>query len=209
MVLAMTGICHAAGFPLAETAALANTAAGLEIERFGVTPVTRKELLAEIDGEPCKKHVTLEEMGDLAASYRRQGRRVVFTNGCFDLLHVGHVAYLQQAGKLGDVLIVAINSDASVRKVKGPERPIIGQRDRAAMLGALSCVDHVLVFEEDTPHRVLEHLRPDILVKGATTRTVVGREVVARYGGSVRILDGAGDVSTTIIVNRIREPSCT
>ena len=110
---------------------------------------------------------------------------------------------------LGDVLVVAVNSDAVVRRLKGPERPIVGQRDRAAMLGALSCVDHVLVFEEDTPHRVLERLRPDMLVKGGTTKTVVGKEVVARYGGSVRILAAVPDASTTSIVSRIREPSCT
>ncbi|MBC8874771.1 MAG: bifunctional heptose 7-phosphate kinase/heptose 1-phosphate adenyltransferase [Planctomycetes bacterium] len=232
MVLAMTGLCHAAGFPFTETAVLANVAAGLEIERLGVTPVTRKEILAEFEKreetgtgsdhddrclspfpdqhpERSNKVVTLEQMADLAASYRRQRRRLVFTNGCFDLLHVGHVTFLEQSAELGDVLIVAINSDASVSRLKGPERPIIRECDRAAMLAALSCVDHVLVFEEDTPHRVLERLRPDILVKGGTTKTVVGREVVIRYGGSVRILEGVPDASTTTIVNRIREPSCT
>ena len=232
MVLAMTGLCHAAGLSFTETAVLANVAAGLEIERLGVTPVTRKEILAELekreetgtgsnqddwclspfpahDPERSNKLVTLEERADLAADYRAHGQRLVFTNGCFDLLHAGHVTYLQQAVKLGDVLIVAINSDTSVTRLKGPERPIIRERDRAAMLAALSCVDRVLVFEEDAPHRVLERLRPDILVKGGTTKTVVGKEVVARYGGAVRILDGVPDASTTSIVNRIREPACT
>jgi len=287
MVLAMTGLCHAACFPFTETAALANVAAGLEIERFGVTPVTRKEILAELEkreekgtgsdqddrclspfpvrqgrhnvrrGSPdpavpsterspanqnpdpsrqtcaqrlwgesfdsyiakrnengpapfqSNKLVTLEQMADLAAGYRAHKQRIVLTNGCFDLLHMGHVTYLEQAAELGDVLIVAINSDASVTRLKGPERPIIRERDRAALLAALSCVDFVLVFEEDTPHRVLERLRPDILVKGGTTKQVVGKEVVARYGGSVRVLTGVPDASTTSIVSRIREPSCT
>ena len=232
MVLGVTGLCHAARLPLTETAALANVAAGLEIERFGVAPVTRDEIRAELEKreetgtgsnqddwclspfpahapERSNKVVTLEQMADLAADYRAHGRCIVFTYGCFDLLHAGHVTYLQQAAQLGDVLIVAINSDASVTRLKGPDRPIIRERDRAAMLAALSCIDHVLLFEEDTPHRVLECLRPDILVKGGTTKTVVGNEVVARYGGSVRVLDGVPDASTTSIVSRIREPSCT
>jgi len=209
MVLAMTGLSYAAGLSFAETAVLANVAAGLEIERFGVAPVTRQQIRTELNGDAKHKQVTLEEMAGLAESYRANGRCIVFANGCFDLLHMGHVTYLEQAAELGDVLIVAINSDASVTRLKGPERPIIRDRDRAAMLAALSCVHHVLVFDEDTPHHVLERLRPDILVKGGTTKTVVGKEVVARYGGSVRILDGLPDASTTSIVSRIREPACT
>jgi rfaE bifunctional protein nucleotidyltransferase chain/domain len=167
---------------LREAVELANVAAGLEVERVGVVPVTRREI-AEAAGltvgpgrrtgpsvavpwrrasNPVRrpgstKVVTLDEMAALAAAYRREGKTVVFTNGCFDLLHVGHVTYLEQAATLGDVLAVAVNSDASVRRLgKCPERPIVPEADRAAMLAALACVDHVLIFDEATPHRLLE-----------------------------------------------------
>ena len=227
MVLGMTGLCHAACFPFTETAALANVAAGLEIERFGVAPVTRDEIRTELTHQKaigshqgdrctspfpglgrCNKVVTLEQMADLAARYRAHGQRVVFTNGCFDLLHVGHVTYLEQAGKLGDVLVVAINSDAGARRLKGPDRPVIRQQDRAAMLAALACVDHVLVFAQDTPHELLRGIRPDVLVKGGTTREVIGREVVESYGGRVYLTGEIDGVSTTGIVSQIKEPTC-
>jgi D-beta-D-heptose 7-phosphate kinase/D-beta-D-heptose 1-phosphate adenosyltransferase len=145
-------------------------------------------------------------MAALAAGYRREGQTVVLTNGCFDLLHVGHVTYLEQAATLGDVLVVAVNSDASVRRLsKGPDRPIVPQADRAAMLAALSCVDHVLIFEEDTPHRLLEAIRPDVLVKGGTytVEQVVGREIVERYGGRVCVTGVQPGVSTTRLVAEI------
>jgi len=136
---------------------------------------------------------------------RRNGETIVFTNGCFDLLHMGHVRYLQQARKMGSCLIVAINSDNSVRRLKGPSRPVIGQDERAEMLGALECVDYVTIFEEDTPEALLEMLRPDILVKGGTTTVVVGREIVEGYGGKVLTLPPVEGLSTTRIINRILE----
>ena len=146
-------------------------------------------------------------MARLAGDYRREGKRVVFTNGCFDLLHVGHVTYLEEAATLGDVLVVAINSDASVRRLgKGPDRPFVAERDCAAMLAALGCVDHVLVFEDDTPHRLLDAIRPDVLVKGGTytVEQVVGREVVERYGGRVCVTGVQPGVSTSRLVAGIR-----
>ena len=147
-------------------------------------------------------------MAALAAAYRRKGKTVVFTNGCFDLLHVGHVTYLEQAATLGDVLVVAVNSDASVRRLgKGPERPIVPEADRAAMLAALACVDHVLIFDEATPHRLLEAIRPDVLVKGGTytVEQVVGHEIVERYGGRVCVTGMRPGVSTTRLVAEIRQ----
>jgi D-beta-D-heptose 7-phosphate kinase/D-beta-D-heptose 1-phosphate adenosyltransferase len=141
-------------------------------------------------------------------SHRRaKGERVVFTNGCFDLLHMGHVTYLQQARELGHCLVVAINSDDSVRRLKGPARPIIGQAERASMLAALECVDYVTVFDEDTPIPLLQALRPDILVKGGTTDVVVGRELVESYGGRVQTLQAVDGLSTTEIINRIVGPA--
>ena len=136
---------------------------------------------------------------------RRQGlgQTVVFTNGCFDLLHMGHVRYLRQAREMGHCLVVAINSDASVSRLKGPSRPVIAESERAEMLAALECVDHVTVFDEDTPCELLELLRPDVLVKGGTTPVVVGREIVEGYGGRVLTTAAVQGLSTTQIIERI------
>ena len=144
-------------------------------------------------------------MAAFGQQQRRLGRKVVFTNGCFDLLHVGHVTYLAEAASYGDVLVVGVNSDASVRKLKGPTRPVITETDRAAMLAALACVDGVVVFEDSTPHRLLEALRPDVLVKGGTyaPSEVVGREVVEAYGGEIRVTSVVEGISTTRIVDSI------
>lgn len=207
MVLAATGLGLASGLTLAEAAPLANVAASLEIQQLGVVPVTRTELLTALSVSiTSSKLRTLEELVALTAHYRRAGKRIVLTNGCFDLLHVGHVSYLQEAARLGDVLMVAINSDESVRRLKGPARPIIGQVDRAAMLAALECVNHVLLFEEETPHALLAAIRPDVLAKGGTyTRDqVVGHEIVDAYGGQVDVLCLVGGVSTTNIVEAIQ-----
>jgi D-beta-D-heptose 7-phosphate kinase/D-beta-D-heptose 1-phosphate adenosyltransferase len=210
MVLATIGVCYAAGASVADAVRLANVAAGLEVEKIGVAVVTldemRCELLAGRHGDGVKV-VTLEQMEVLARSHRQQGRKVVFTNGCFDLLHVGHVTYLQEAADLGDVLIVAANSDESVRRLKGPSRPVIGENERARMLAALACVDHVLVFDEDTPMEMLRRIRPDVLVKGGTYAVdeVVGHEVVEAYGGEVRVTSVIGGVSTTKILDSLAE----
>ena len=126
----------------------------------------------------------------------------MFTNGCFDLLHVGHVTYLAEAARLGNVLAVGINSDAGVRRLKGPSRPVIGQSDRAAMLAALACVQYVVVFDDDTPHALLRAIRPDVLVKGGTytPEQVVGHEIVEAYGGAVRVTGVVEGISTTHIL---------
>jgi D-beta-D-heptose 7-phosphate kinase/D-beta-D-heptose 1-phosphate adenosyltransferase len=129
------------------------------------------------------------------------------TNGCFDILHAGHVAYLQQAAQEGDCLVVAINSDESVRRLdKGPERPIFPERHRAAVVAALEAVDYVVIFSETTPHALLERLRPDLLVKGGTYRRdeIVGWELVVGYGGQVKALGETQGISTTRIVSQIR-----
>ncbi|MGQ0636245.1 MAG: D-glycero-beta-D-manno-heptose 1-phosphate adenylyltransferase [Planctomycetaceae bacterium] len=211
MVLAMIGVGLAAGIDLVDIARLANIAGGLEVERVGVVPITRDEMLADIlahSRSPRDKICRLHELERHVASRRRLGQRIVVTNGCFDLLHAGHVAYLQQAAQEGDCLIVAINSDESVRRLgKGPERPIIPQEHRAAMLAALEAVDYVVVFDEATPHAMLELLRPDLLVKGGTysAEQIVGREIVEAYGGKVKPLGEIPGLSTTNIVARLRE----
>ena len=148
------------------------------------------------------KQKTLEELRRLTA-----GKKTVLANGCFDILHVGHVRYLEGAKKLGDALVVAINSDRSVRALKGPGRPILNEQERVALVSALRCVDHVVVFDEPDVSHVLEVLRPAIHAKGTdyTEATVPEREQVLAYGGQVRITGDAKDHSTKDVIRRIRE----
>lgn len=205
MVLAVLGLGLAAGLALRASLEWANAAAGLEVERFGVVPITRAELVEQsFSKPPQQKVVALEELESVVAAARRAGQTVVFTNGCFDLLHVGHVDLLQAAAGLGDLLIVALNSDASVRRLKGPDRPVVADTHRAALLAALACVDCVVIFDEDTPHRLLAALRPDVLVKGGTTAEIVGREVVEGYGGRVVRLGETEGQSTTNLLRQIQ-----
>jgi len=137
---------------------------------------------------------------------RRQGKRIVFTNGCFDLIHPGHVRYLRAAKRLGDVLVVALNSDASVRRLKGPSRPLVPERDRCEVMAALEMVDYVTIFDEDTPYELIKQLQPDVLVKGGDWKPddIVGADVVRARGGVVRSLRFAPGYSTTRLVDRIR-----
>lgn len=140
------------------------------------------------------------------AALRRRGQRVVFTNGCFDLLHPGHVRYLRAAKRLGDVLVVALNSDRSVRRLKGPTRPLVPQRDRCEVVAALEMVDFVTVFDADTPYALIAQLQPDVLVKGGDWKAaaIVGADVVRARGGRVRSLPFARGYSTTRLLERIR-----
>lgn len=140
----------------------------------------------------------------------RRRRKVVFTNGCFDLIHPGHVRYLRAARALGDLLVVGVNSDASVRRLeKGPDRPLVPERDRAEVLAALEMVDYVSIFDEDTPHALISALQPDVLVKGGDWKVadIVGSDVVRGRGGKVRSLRFAPGYSTTSLLERIRRPA--
>ncbi|MHC4982255.1 MAG: D-glycero-beta-D-manno-heptose 1-phosphate adenylyltransferase [Planctomycetota bacterium] len=205
-VLAMVALAVGEACPYEQMAALANVAGGMEVERFGVVAITRQEMLEELLRMIGLRGGKLVDRGKLVAEItrrRQRGETIAFTNGCFDLLHMGHVRYLQQARELGSCLIVAINSDDSVRRLKGPTRPVVGQQERAAILGALECVDYVTIFEEDTPIPLLEVLRPDILIKGGTTDVVVGRQAVEAYGGKVLVLEKVEGLSTTEIIDRI------
>jgi rfaE bifunctional protein nucleotidyltransferase chain/domain len=156
------------------------------------------------------KVIALDALLELRRHWRAAGRTVVWTNGCFDILHVGHVRGLQEARGLGDVLVVGVNSDASVRKLKGPARPIVPEAERAEVLAALGCVDHVLIFGEDTPREVLARLRPDVHCKGAdyappSTRPIPEAGVVRAYGGRIAFLTFSPGVSTSDIVSRIEQ----
>jgi rfaE bifunctional protein kinase chain/domain/rfaE bifunctional protein nucleotidyltransferase chain/domain len=304
MALAALGVCLASRLALPDSICIANVAAGLEVEKFGVAPVSRAELqqalvqlplpLGEgrsegeredtciatdrgsfppfvrggqggsfqatedfkLQNEKCKlqiddcrpgvstagsagssgihpagptcrsvpagrlalipnseiqnpnspsKLITASQAASLAQAARAQGRSIVFTNGCFDLLHVGHVTCLYEAAELGDLLIVALNSDASVGRLKGPGRPVIDERSRAAMLSALECVDNIVIFAEDTPIDLIRAIRPDVLVKGGTYRPeeIAGRDIVEAGGGRVQVVRHLPGVSTSAIVSAI------
>jgi D-beta-D-heptose 7-phosphate kinase/D-beta-D-heptose 1-phosphate adenosyltransferase len=163
----------------------------------------------QTDNEPLinVKLKTLPELVDLAAQARRKNLRVVFTNGCFDLLHVGHTRYLQEARALGDLLIVAINSDASVSALKGPERPLVPEQERAEVLAALACVDYLTIFDAPDPGDVIASIQPDVLAKGGDwpVERIVGREVVEARGGRVVSIPLVPGASTTGLVRRILE----
>lgn len=154
------------------------------------------------------KIVSRAEAARWVREMQARGKKVVFTNGCFDLLHPGHVAYLEQARSLGDALIVAVNTDDSVRRLhKGEDRPVNREGDRARMLAALACVDRVVLFPEDTPAEIIAELQPDVLVKGGdyTLEQIVGREVVLARGGRVEVIPFVPGYSTTELLSRIRQ----
>jgi len=211
MVLAALGVFLCGGAAHADAIQLANVAAGLEVEQIGVVTISRADLRMHLDHQAgsSSKIVDRETAAAIAAQYRTSGKRVVFTNGCYDLLHAGHVLSLSMAAAEGDVLFVGVNSDAMIRKLKGPQRPIIAEHDRMAVLAALSCVDQVILFHEETPHELLQAIRPDVLVKGGTysTEQVVGREIVEAYGGIVRVTPVVEGLSTTKILESVLERS--
>jgi len=153
--------------------------------------------------------IGLEELLVVRKRLKNEGRRVVFTNGCFDILHRGHVEYLQKAKALGDVLVVGLNTDNSVRRIKGPDRPVVEENDRAHVLAALAPVDYVCLFGGDTPYELIRALVPDILVKGADwpVEKVVGKDIVEAAGGSVKTIEFLPNRSTTGILERIRKKS--
>lgn len=153
------------------------------------------ELSRVLDGETLKSRVS---------QYRAENKKIVFTNGCFDLLHIGHVTYLEEAKKLGDVLIVGINTDASVRKLKGPTRPIQNENDRARILAALKAVDHTVLFGEETPLNLIQQIKPDVLVKGGDWKVdqIVGSDFVLSNGGTVKSLAFVDGKSTTSLIEK-------
>jgi D-beta-D-heptose 7-phosphate kinase/D-beta-D-heptose 1-phosphate adenosyltransferase len=156
-----------------------------------------------------KKLKTLEDLKRITTQAQTAGKRVVLTNGCFDLLHRGHLHVLRSARELGDLLIVAMNSDTSVQQIKGPNRPIFPEADRTELIAAMEVVDYLLLFDEGDPHLLIEALKPDILVKGGDWKKdqVVGAEIVERHGGKVILVPYLEGYSTTEIIERIRKPN--
>jgi D-beta-D-heptose 7-phosphate kinase/D-beta-D-heptose 1-phosphate adenosyltransferase len=203
-VIGVIAAALAAGSALEEAVRLANLAAALVVGKLGAAAVGVDELGRALgaDAMPARGLLTESALAAELAAARARGERIVLVNGCFDLLHAGHVQLLQQARALGDRLVVAVNDDDSVRRLKGAGRPVTPLGRRAAVLAALAAVDWVVAFAEDTPERLLAALRPDVLAKGGdyTLETVVGREIVSAYGGEVRVLDHLEGVSTSAIL---------
>jgi len=207
-VVAVLAAALAAGAPMLEAARLANVAAGIVVGKVGTAVVHANELietLVDRDTLAQRKALPLPLALDHVARWRRNGLRIGFTNGCFDLLHPGHVALLSQARAQCDRLVVALNSDASVARLKGPGRPVQNEQARAAVLASLASVDLVVVFEEDTPLGLIAELKPDILVKGADYRRdqVVGADLVEGYGGKVVLAPLLPGFSTTATIARL------
>lgn len=213
MVLAALAAARANGMEWYESVRFANAAAGLEVEEFGVVPIALERIHRDVlqrERATRGKRRTLEEavveVGAIRAGSGAARPRIVLANGCFDVLHAGHVSLLRRAAALGDFLVVAVNDDAGVRKLKGPGRPIYPVEDRVQLLGELECVGAVVVFGEDTPESLIRAIRPDVLVKGAQydPATVPGAAFVQSYGGRLEMLDVVEGRSTTKTVERIK-----
>jgi D-beta-D-heptose 7-phosphate kinase / D-beta-D-heptose 1-phosphate adenosyltransferase len=208
-VIAVMALSIALGMSLYDAMYLANLAGGIVVGKLGTSTVSIHELTRAMHGDRDFLYgvVSEDELLSLLVSSKANGERIVMTNGCFDLLHAGHVTYLEQAKALGDRLIVAVNADASVRRLKGESRPINKLPERMAVLAALACVDWVVAFEEETPERLYCRMLPNILVKGGdyTPEQVAGGDCVIKAGGEVRILSFVDGQSTTAMINRAKE----
>jgi D-beta-D-heptose 7-phosphate kinase/D-beta-D-heptose 1-phosphate adenosyltransferase len=206
---AALAVTQALRWSYVDSARLANVASGIAVSKAGTAVVTGPELARALAGDTRTDRGVLSrsQLKDSVALARQAGEKIVFTNGCFDILHAGHVGYLEEARRLGDRLVVAVNDDASVRRLKGMGRPVNPLDQRMRVLSGLAAVDWVVGFEEDTPEPLIELLKPDVLVKGGDYRRdeVVGWEVVEAYGGDVRVLSLIEDCSTSAIVDRIQQ----
>ncbi len=210
MVHAMLCVARAAGASWIDAVALANVAGGLEVEKLGCVPVTPDEIVHDLLTEGPRdagKHRTLDALLSELQRHRAMGRKIVFTNGCFDIIHLGHVEYFRFAKRQGDVLVVAVNTDDSIRRLKGPKRPIISEEDRISVLEELESIDYVIKFHDDTPTRLLELIKPDVLVKGAdySKQQVVGWDVVEKQGGRIALAPLIKGRSTSNVIEKILE----
>jgi len=205
-VVAVLAVTLAGGAGIEQAMEIANVAAGLAVGEVGAVAIEPARIRSALTEQPGSKVLSRQELATRAAGWRVAGKRIVFTNGCFDLLHSGHLSLLHAAAQEGDVLVLAINSDESVRRLKGPERPIVPAAERAALLAALACVDAVTVYDEDTPLETLRAVRPHVLVKGQdyALENVVGRELVESEGGRVALVPLMAEKSTSALVERIR-----
>lgn len=210
-VISTLALATASGISIEHSIALANHAASLVVARFGAASVTLSEMMESLKEQSLNnKAQSLEDMESTLRRHRMQGHRIVFTNGCFDLFHAGHLKTLKRASEFGDVLVVGVNSDKSVSTLKGPGRPIVPQTERVEMIAALAFVDYVVVFDEETPYNLIKAIRPDVLVKGEDWRgkKVVGEEIVKGRGGRIEFVKLVRGLSTTEIIDRIRAIQC-
>jgi D-beta-D-heptose 7-phosphate kinase/D-beta-D-heptose 1-phosphate adenosyltransferase len=208
-VLSVLGLGLSSGLSLEEAAAVANEAAGIVVAKVGAASTGPAELREALLGRADPYERKIQDTVNLAAELdglRRQGKRIVFTNGCFDLLHVGHIQFLQESARLGDVLVVALDDDESVRRLKGEGRPILKQEDRLRVLSALDCVDYLCIFSSPDLDALLDQLKPDILTKGGnyTESSILGREVMRRNGGKVAAIPLELEGSISGLIHRIR-----
>ena len=207
-VLSLCAAGLAGGLSISDAAELANIAAGLVVGKVGTATVSSAELFAAIinKGQHLRaKILSQKRLSTVLDGYRQSGKKIVFTNGCFDLLHAGHVQYLQKASELGDLLVLGLNSDESIRRLKGEKRPLLHQTERAQILAALDCVDYLTIFDEDTPDKLIHLVKPDFLAKGGdySPEEVVGREFVESYGGELALLPFESGKSTTNIIEEV------
>ena len=212
-VIATAAAALAAGLQVETAVELANLAAGIVVGKVGTVPIAHHELTAALTPSKqisdAEKVLGREELSARVADWRAAGETIVFTNGCFDLLHVGHVTLMEDCRRFGSKVVLGLNTDASVQRLKGPARPVVGERDRARVMAALGAVDAVTFFDEDTPLALIEALKPDVLVKGGdyTVQTVVGHELVLAAGGRVEIVPTVEGFSTTGIVHKLQGPA--
>jgi D-beta-D-heptose 7-phosphate kinase/D-beta-D-heptose 1-phosphate adenosyltransferase len=215
MVMATLGLALAAGFDYAPAIRLANVASGLEVEKIGVATVSREEILADLLHAPFRmnertpgaaKVLGLPPLLGELDRRRKAGQRIAFTNGCFDVLHAGHVQYLAESRRQAECLVVGLNSDASVRRLKGSTRPLNPVEARALVLAGLQDVDYVTIFPDPTPQALIEAVRPEVLVKGSDYRKseVVGAEYVESYGGRVHLAEIRDGFSTSNLIERMK-----
>lgn len=206
--IAYLAVGLAGGMEMEAAMEMANYAAGIQVGKVGTSSVYIQEVREAMSGQNAsylKKKLRWRNLDDFTQIHR--GQKIVFTNGCFDILHVGHKRYLEEAKALGDILVVGVNSDASVKRLKGPERPVNGEQDRIELLAGLDCVDYVIVFEDDTPYDLIRRIQPDLLVKGGDYKPqdVVGKDIVEAHGGQVVILPFVDGKSTTDIISKIKK----
>jgi D-beta-D-heptose 7-phosphate kinase/D-beta-D-heptose 1-phosphate adenosyltransferase len=209
-VIATLAAALAGGLQVETAVELANLAAGIVVGKVGTVPIAQHELIAALTPSSGirggEKVLDGERLAKRVAEWRAAGETIVFTNGCFDILHVGHVTLLEDCHRFGSKLVLGLNSDASVCRLKGPTRPVVGENERARVMAALAAVDAVVLFEEDTPIELIRAVRPDVLVKGGdySVETVVGHEVVMAAGGRVEIVPTVEGFSTTNIVKKLK-----
>lgn len=200
-VVACISVFLGLGLDINEAVYFANMAAGVVVGKLGTAPITLSEFSYSLNGIHSSKVVSINSIADIIKREKSFDKNIVFTNGCFDILHKGHVTYLKKAKSLGDILILGLNSDDSVRRLKGESRPVNNENDRAAVLEALECIDYIVIFTEDTPLNLIKSVMPDVLVKGGDYKAsdVVGKE----YAGKVEIIDFVNGYSTTSTIKKL------